>query len=198
MGSDKKSILKQLITGPTQGYGTTRPDREMWKDVAKAVGGEFKLVFTKSRDIEIHRITVPHKKWELEISVSESRPMKVKAYFEFSQELEMIITWEDILDRFFKRFRKPEVQLGWKEFDRTYLIKTDRSDLVKEIISSDIQKSLLKYNIYSITYLSNIEKREAELISVISRFAGDRESNIELIDLFKLLIDKLDAARVIR
>lgn len=110
----------------------------------------------------------------------------------------MIITWEDFIERFFKHFRKQEVELGWKEFDRHYLIKTDRSDLVKKTISSDIQKSFLKQNIYSLSYTSDQESRTSEFVSVVSRLAGDKETNIELIGLYKQIIDNLAEARVIK
>jgi len=192
------NLFKLLTSRPTHGYSSILPKRDMWAEVAESVGGEFKVVFTKNHDIEIHRITIPHKDWELEISHSESRPLKFKAAFDSSQDLEMIITWEDVIERFFKRFRKPEVQLGWAAFDRYYLIKTNRSDLVKKVITSDIQKSFLKHNIYSLSYTNDQKSRKSEFISVISRTAGDTETNIELIEVFKHIIDNLASARVIK
>lgn len=53
-----KNLRKTLTTRPTHGYTDILPKRSMWAEVAESVGGEFKLVFTKSHDIEIHRITI--------------------------------------------------------------------------------------------------------------------------------------------
>lgn len=198
MKSKNKGFFRGIFKRPTLGYTEVLPSRNMWEEVAESMGGTFKVVFTRNHDIEIHRINIPHKKWNIEISISDSRPLKFRSSFKFSQELEMIITWEDFIERFFKHFRKQEVELGWKEFDRHYLIKTDRSDLVKKTISSDIQKSFLKQNIYSLSYTSDQESRTSEFVSVVSRLAGDKETNIELIGLYKQIIDNLAEARVIK
>ena len=120
------------------------------------------------------------------------------ASFDVSQDLEMIITWENFIERFFKKFRKKELELGWKKFDNHYLIKTDRTDLVRKIISSDIQKSFLKYNIYSLTYTTDLKTRKSEFVSVISRKAKDIDTNKELIGVYKQIIDNLALARVIK
>jgi len=165
----RKGLFGILTSSPSQGFTEVLPDRNMWEEVAESVGGEFKVVFTKSHDIEIHRILVPHNNCNIEVSASDSRPLKVRSSFDSSQELEMIISREDFIERFFKKFRKPEVELGWKEFDKHYLIKTNRSALVKKVITSDIQKSFLKHNIYSLSYTTNQKTRKAEFVSVVSR-----------------------------
>ena len=193
-----ENIIQTIIKGPSLGYSDNFPKREMWKEIAKELNGEFKIKFSSGHVLEIHNISIPHKKWNINISVSDSRPLKFQISFSSSQDFELLLSWEDFIERILKKFRKPEIELGWKEFDKHYLIKSNRSDLVKKTITKEIQKTLIKHNIYSISYQTNPGSRTAELISVIQRRAGNKEMIFELIEMYKLLIDNLEKSRIIK
>ncbi len=186
------------IKGPSLGYTDNFSKRVMWQEIAKELNGEFKIKHNSGHELEIHNITIPYKKWNIKISVSDSRPLKFQISFLSSQDFELILSWQDFIDRIIKKFRKSEIQLGWKIFDNNYLIKTNRSDLVKKTITEDIQKTLLKHNVYSISYQTNSSKKTSELISVIQRNAGDKEMIFELIEMYKLLIDNMEKSRIIQ
>lgn len=194
----EESKIQTIIKGPSYGYTDNFPKREMWKEIAKELHGEFKIKHNSGNELEIHSLSIPHKKWTIKISVSDSRPLKFQISFSSSQDFEFVLSWEDFIDRIIKKFSKTEIQLGWKEFDKHYLIKSNRSDLVKKTITKEIQKGLLKQNIYSISYQTNIKSGTSELISVIQRQAGNKEMIIELIELFKLLIDNLEKSGIIK
>lgn len=183
--------------GPTMGYTDVLPKRQMWQEIAKELNGEFKISSTASQDIEIQHVTIPYKKWELDISVSDTRPLKFEISFSSSQDFEMILSWEDFIEGILKRFKKPEIELGWNEFDKRYLVKSNRSDLVKVVLTRDIQEAFLKHNIYSLSYQTHPESRTAELVSVIQRQAGEKQFILELIAMFEKLIDNLFSSRVI-
>ena len=199
MTKEKKENKNQtIIKGPSLGYTDNFPKREMWKEIAKELNGEFKIKYNSGNVLEIHNISIPHKKWNINISVSDSRPLKFQILFSSSQDFKLIISWEDFIDRIIKKFSKPEIELGWKEFDKHYLIKSNRSDLVKSTITKEIQKALLRHNVYSISYQTDLKSRTAELISVIQRKAGNKEMIFELIEMYKLLIDNLEKSRIIK
>jgi hypothetical protein len=189
---------RSILTGPTYGYTDNFPKREMWDEIVKELNGEFKIKESPGNILEIHNITIPYKKWTINISISDSRPLKFEISFDASQEFDLVLSWEDFIDRITKKFGKPEIEVGWKEFDNHYLIKSDRSDLVKQILTGDIQKTLLKYNVYSISYTTDPVKRTAELVSVIQRAAGDKAMILELVEAYKKLTDNLEKARIIR
>ncbi len=193
-----ENIIQTIIKGPSLGYSDNFPKREMWKEIAKELNGEFKIKFSSGHVLEIHNISIPHKKWNINISVSDSRPLKFQISFSSSQDFELLLSWEDFIERILKKFRKPEIELGWKEFDKHYLIKSNRSDLVKKTITKEIQKTLIKHNIYSISYQTNPGSRTAKLISVIQRRTGNKEMIFELIEMYKLLIDNLEKSRIIK
>ena len=189
---------KKFINGPSLGYTDNYPKRQMWEDIAKELNGEFKVKHTASRDIEIHNISIPHKKWNLEISVSDSKPLKFQASFVSHQDFVLLLSQEDFVERLLKVFSKPELKIGWKEFDKRYLIKSNRSDLVRKTISKEIQKELIEHSVYSLSFQTDAESKKSELLSVIQRKAGDKETNLQLIAMFKLLIDNLESAKIIK
>ncbi|MBK7095527.1 MAG: hypothetical protein IPH57_10935 [Saprospiraceae bacterium] len=199
MDTNKKAnIIQSILNKPSLGYTDNFSKREMWKVIAKEFNGEFKIKHNSGNEIEIHNISIPYKKWNIRISVSDSRPLKFNVSFSYSQIFELLLSQEDFFDRIFKKFTKPEIELGWKEFDRHYLIKSNRSDLVKLIMSREIQETLLKYNIYSVSYQCESQSGKAELLSVKQRDAGNKEMIIELIDTFKHLLDNLEKSGIIK
>ncbi len=193
-----ENLIQTTMKGPSLGYSDNFPKRAMWKEIAKELNGEFKIKSTSGHVLEIHNISIPHKKWNINISVSDSRPLKFQVSFSSSQDFKLLLSWEDFIERILKKFRKPEIELGWKEFDKHYLIKSNRSDLVKKTITKEIQKTLIKHNIYSISYQTNPKSGTAELISVIQRRAGNKEMIFELIEMYKSLIDNLERSRIIK
>jgi hypothetical protein len=196
MESDEKKT-KRTITGPSFGYADIYSKREMWKEIADEMKGEFKVVMTSGNVLEIHKISIPYKKWTIEISVSDTRPMKFQISFQSYQDFQLTIYWEDFLDRIRKIFRKPEAELGWNEFDKRYVVKSNKPGLVKEIMSFEIRKVFLEYNVYSLSIQPGKNKNAAELISVIQRNPGNKVMVLKLIDIFKLLIDNLIKSGII-
>lgn len=193
-----ENIIHTIINGPSLGYTDNFPKREMWQEIAKKLNGEFKIKYNSGHELEIHNISIPYKKWNIEISVSDTRPLKFQISFSSRQDFELILSWEDFIERILKKFSKPEIELGWQEFDKRYLIKSNRSDLVKQAISKKIQETLLKHNVYSISFQTDTATETSELISVIQWKAGEKEMIFELIDMYKLLIDNLVKLRIIK
>ena len=193
-----KNIIKTIVKGPSYGYTDNFPKREMWKEISKELKGEFKIKYNSGHELEIHNISIPHKKWNIKISVSDSRPLKFQIDFISGQDFELLLSWEDFIERILKKFSKTEIELGWKEFDKRYLIKSNRSDLVKKIMTKEIQRTLLKFNVYSISYQTDNASGTAEFISVIQRGAGEKEMIFELVEMYKSLIDNLEKARIIK
>jgi hypothetical protein len=69
---------------------------------------------------------------------------------------------------------------------------------VKNTITIEIQKSLLKHNVYSISYHTDLKSGTSELISVIQRRSGNKEMIFELIEMYKLLIDNFEKLKIIK
>lgn len=194
----EESIVQKIIKGPSLGYTDNFPKREMWREIVKLFNGEFEIRFNPGHVVEYHKIMIPHKDWKINISVSDTRPLKFQASFISHQDIDFIISWEDFLERIMKKFGRKEIELGWKKFDNHYMIECNRSDLLKKTFTKEIQVGILKHNIYSISYQTDSESRKSELLSVIQRQAGNKDIIIELIELYKSLIDNLHKLRIIK
>ena len=199
MAKDQEgSKIQKIIKGPSLGYTDNLSKREMWEEIAKELNGEFKIKHDAGHAIEIHHISIPYKKWIIMISVSDSRPLKVVINFSSGQDFKFVMSRMDFIEKMAGIFRRPGIKLGWNEFDKGYLIKSKRPDLVKKIISKEIQKAILKYNIYSISYHTDRKTNTAELTSVIQRQAGNKEMNVGLIEMYKSLLANLEISRIIK
>ncbi len=195
---NKENITKIKFKGPSLGYTDNYPKRTMWQEIASKFSGEFKVKHNSGNELEIHEISIPHKKWEIHISVSDTRPLKFQISFITNFDFKLMLSWEDFIERIIKKFSKPEIEFGRKEFDKKYLIKSNRPELAEKVISKEVQKLMLKYNIYSISYQTDQKIRTSELISVIQRKAGKKEMVIELIEMFKVIINNLERASIIK
>ncbi len=190
MDNDEKTG-KGSFTGPSLGYTDVFSKRDMWKEIADTLYGEFKITLSPGNEIESHHISIPYKAWKIEISVCDSRPLKYQIAFPTCQNFELTISWEDFLDRIRKKLGKPEIEFGWEDFDKHYLVESKTPDLVKQILTTEIQRKLLKYNVYSLTFHPDTHNNSAELMSTIQKTACDKEMAFDLIEMFKLMIDNL-------
>lgn len=195
MGNDDS---KKWIKDPDLGYSDVFSKREMWEEIAKEQKGELIIKLTSGKVIEIHNLIIPYKNFRIEISASDSRPLKFQLNFQTYQDFEMIISWEDVIERILKKFGKAETEMGWEEFDKHYIIKTNNSGLLREILTRKIQQTLLKYNVYSLSYLTDKKKNTATLLIVIERNIGDKAMILELIEMFKELVDNLIKSNLIK
>ena len=182
--------------GPSLGYSDISPKRAMWQEIANKQNGIFKISMTSGKEIETHNISIPYKKWNIEISNSDTRPLKFQISFQTCLDFDLTISWEDFIDRIGKVFGKHDIELGLMEFDKHYQVQSNRPELVKEIITTNIQKTFLKYNVCSLSFQAANNNKGAELISVIERNAGTKDMILELIDTFKLLIDNIVKMRI--
>ena len=192
-----ENTLEKISKGPSLGFTDNFPKRQMWKELAKEFKGEYKIKHSSGYGLEIHHVSIPYKKWNIEITVSDTQPLKFQMSFSSLQNFELTISWDDFIERIFKIFNKSDVKLGWKKFDKHYLIRTNRSDFVKNIFCNEVQKKMLKHDVYSISYQTDPKNKKAKLLSVIQRRAGTKEMNIEIIEMFKKIIDKLEKLKII-
>jgi len=193
----EENLIQNIVKGPSLGYTDNFPKRQIWREIAKELNGEFKIKHNTGHELEIHNVLIPYKQFEILISVSDTRPLKFHISFRPIIDFSLVISWEDFFDRILKKFGKPEIELGRKEFDNHYLIRSNRSDIVKGVVTNEIQKTMLKYNIYSISYETKLKKHESNLIIVIQRQVRDKDEILELVDMFKLLIDNFEKTKVI-
>ena len=197
MDKDDSFFKRAFITG-TKGYLDVFPERELWKQISVEYKGEFRISFNSGNEIEIHRLHIPYKKWNLKISESDTKPLKFEIEFGSQFDYELTIGWEDSIEKLLKLLGKREIEIGNKSFDEHYLINSNDREITLKFFSTEIIDCLLKYNVYSISYFTDIKKQTSNLISVISRTIDDKKTIEDLINLHFKIIDKLEELMIIK
>ncbi len=198
MKKNKEKSLIDSIISPSLGYTDNFPKRALWREIVEIYNGEFKVFYNSGQELERHKVTIPYKKWKIIISVSDTRPLKFSTVFSYNQEFEFFLSWEGIIEKIAKKFGKKEFEFGWKDFDNHYLIEGSNEEYVKQVITQKVQEIILKNNIYSISYQTDLNSRSSELLGVIQRQAGEKEQIIEIIEMYKLMIDNLNKKNIIK
>lgn len=183
---------------PTFGVTDNYPTRNLWKEIAKEQNGKFRVKHDSGKAFEIHEIIIPYKNWHILLTVSDTRPFKVQINFKALQNLNFIAGENDLIERIIATLTKQRITFGRPEFDKRYLVISRKSALVKQIFTNEIRETILKHNIYSIAYQTGKTKKTAEIISVIHRVIGSKKEILELINMFKSLIDNLEKTRIIK
>jgi len=188
---DKDSFLKRTFANNTGGYLDVSSKRKLWKEISEKLGGRFRISLTSDNVIEIHRLIIPHKKWELKISESDTRPLKFEIKFKSNNDYELTIGPEDYVEKLLKHLGKREIEIGNNEFDNNYLVKSNDEVKTIKFFSKEIIKLLLKHNVYSLSYTTNTIKHTSTFMSAISRTIDEKIAFVELIYLHIKIIDKL-------
>lgn len=184
--------------GPSLGYQDVSRKRALWEEIALEQKGEFKITFNSGRELEIHHLIIPYKNHMINLSVSDTHPLKFQLSFASIQDFELVLGWKDFLESLLEKFRKSRIKTGWKEFDTHYVINSNRPDFVRRVLTKEIQQVFLRCNIYSLSYQTDSKTRNAGLISIIQMQVGDKNMIRELIEAFKLLIDHLEKTKIVR
>lgn len=194
---EKEPGINKPSNGPSMGYIDVLPNREIWKQLAREYNGDFKVSMTAGNELEILTLTIPYKKWQLRFTISDTRPLKIQVTFRSSIDLRITISHEDFIEKIRKKLGMQEIELGYQDFDKAYLIKSNKPSEVKAIFTPPLQSGFLRHAIYSFSFETDKKTKIAETICVIQRNAAGKETMLELIDLYKLLIDNLEKQRII-
>lgn len=184
--NSKKSILNN-----TGGYIDISTKREIWKEIGEKLGGKFRISFTAGNVLEIHRLFIPHKKWEIKISESDTRPLKFEIKFETNKDYELTLGPEDYIEKLLKHLGKREIEIGNNKFDNHYFIKSNDEVTTLKFLSKEITRIILKHNVYSLNYCTDSGKNTSTFTSTVSRTVEKMNEFIELIYLHIKIIDKL-------
>ena len=179
------------------GYSDVFPNRELWQKISEKFNGKFKVSFNSGRELEIHRLWIPFKKWELLISESDTRPLKFEINFDCLFDYQLTIGPEDLIEKIMKRLGQREIEIGNQNFDNKYLIKSNNTDLTIDLFTKEIVDCFLKYDVYSISYTLNDKKQTSKLLSVISYKIDNEKAFEELIDLHFKFISRLSELKII-
>jgi len=195
---NKDSRLNEIYVTRTNGFLDVSQKKEIFNELSKSFNGKFTIKHTSDYTLEILNVSIPFKNRSIEMTESDTRPLRFQASFDAIQNFNLLISPKEILDRIIEKFVKPKIELGQKDFDNHFVIKSNRSDLTKMVISNEIQNYLIKYNVYSVSVETDQKLKKINLLSVIGRTLDDKKSYEDMITLHQLLIDGLDREKIIK
>ena len=176
----------------TKGYIDVSTKRGVWKEIAKQYNGDFKISKTRDSVIEILRMQIKHNNYVMNISESDTRPLKFEIDIKLDEEFNFTITPEDYFEKVSKFFGKQDVIIHNKILDDKYLIQSDQPELLISVIKDkDIQFGLIKCNINSIIFTYDKKKEAHTLFSMINRTTNDVDTFKNLVDLHFILTDTI-------
>jgi hypothetical protein len=198
MTNKKESILSEIYITQTKGYSNVYPKRDIWKETSEEFNGVFRISHNSGNELEKLSIKIPYKNTEINLSESDTKPLKFEIAFAYSLEYELLIYKEDLFERFLKKLGRKEIEINNKLFDEQYIIKSSHTDKTLELLTLDISEEILKIDIHSISLTINKKKMLGNLTTVVSRLINDKKTIIDLIELHKKLIDRLIEISIIK
>ncbi len=187
---EKKDNYINNFKSTTLGYTDVFQKREIWKQIGMENNGTFKISHNSGNELEALKLLIPYKKYEIVMSESDTRPLKFEIDFESNSNYELVLSWEDSMDKLMKRMGLNEVEIGNKTFDDKYFIKSKDAEITSKLLSAEIIEIILRYNVYSLAVTAERKRQKSSLISVISRTVENKDTINELIKLHMLIIDK--------
>ena len=198
MSKKKDSFLKQSYITQTHGFLDVLPKRDLWKQIGKELNGEFKISHDSGGVLEILKLIIPYKNNVIKLSESDTRPMKFEIEFESQLDFDLTIGHEDMIERILKKLGKKELEIGNERFDNHYLIKSKDKENTLRLFTTGIINYLLEYDVYSLSYITDNKENKSNLTTVISRTVDDKKTITDLIEMHKLIVDRLLDLHIIK
>ena len=170
---------------------------KIWKELANENGGKFNNILCTS-PAAIDPINNKLRRFELKIpsvhdsqivfTTSEKHPLKVKYEFQKQLDFEFQIYPEDLIEKVFKLFGAREVQIGLKEFDNKFILKSNNQEFMKYILDQRNRDFLSHVTLSSIN-LRSVKNSEFEIVLVIHEHV--KEEMQELLDFVGRMINRI-------
>lgn len=180
------------------GYIDVDKKKEFWETLSKEVSGKFKIVHNNSNIYEAFTLNFTYNDVNIKFTESDTKPLKVEFSHLSKNRCDILLSREEFIDRIVKKLGgNKEIQVGNNEFDDAYLVQGEDHDVLRKFVSKDIQKLMLKTDMYSLACKTDSKTNNLDVISTINRRI---RSGNELKDVYKLaclITDKFKELNII-
>ncbi len=174
------------------GYGDVFPKRNFWRNISEKYKGKFSIKHTSSYVHETLKLILPIYHISLEITESDTKPLKFYFETKFNKQFEFNIYKEDGIDKFLKLLGKKEIDVNNEEFNKKHFLQSNNINLFKKLFNDpELTAFIKKYNIYSFVCKYNNKTKMHEFKSVINFGINDEDSLEEIIQIHFSIISKL-------
>lgn len=179
------------------GYGDVNKKKESWKSFSDSIAAKFSIKLSASNSLESLFLNFAHNGVEIQFSESDTRPLKVTFSVIAKSKCEISISREDFIEKCLKMAHLcKEIEVGNKEFDDLYLIKGNDDNVLRKLLTDDIQALMLKTQIYTLYSSYNSETKKIDFTSTINRRVSEIEELTDVHALTCLLVEKLKELKI--
>jgi hypothetical protein len=174
--------------------------KKAWKALAEAHGGRFFYRSQETNDpftgaeyngpVCAYELNIPHCVSEIEIRVSDLRPLTFRFRFQSRLMFEFSVSREGLTEKIAKLFGGQDVEIGVREFDRKYLVETDAPRAFQSVFDKTVAEYLIQNSIFELTVHQPDEDYELYFACGQNR-AADQEKMEDLIRFIKHTIDRV-------
>jgi hypothetical protein len=201
MENEKQNAFQKYIINNPRGIFDVIKKKDFWKKLADERNAEFKIITTVSRDLNKIQIKYPYKNNQIIITETDTKPLFIETNLILRHEKEVYfqITENEFVERLLSKFSNKTIKLNNVEFDKKYLIKSNRKELVEKLLeNSQTTESLLILDIFYIEGSSNIDKNIFNLKFNVNRNVNSYEYLKSLLLVFCVFIDRLEEIKIIK
>jgi len=185
-----KKLLKETFITRTEGYLDVSSKRKIWEELASAYSTKLIATYTKDRHLNLFKIIIKNKDYELIIAESDTRPLKIEVSITApNDDLSFSLSSRTTGDGFLDFLGRKTFKTGNSEFDNQYVIKTNDKSLAKAIFSNNnFLYEFIKIPVFSIDCAFNSKSKKIQILSVINRTTTSYKDYKSLIDIHLKLI----------
>ncbi len=195
--SKSKDWFKTTYITRTHGYLNVSPKRNLFVEIAEEFGGKSFVRHNSGYELMQLGIIIPYKKWNIELTESDTRPLMFMIEFASTIDFKFVIGWEDLVEKVLKKRGKREIEIGQVEFDKHYMIESNDSEFVKKVFIKEVRDTFLKFNIYFISCIKDKSSEEYCIRTVISRTISEKKDYLELIQLHINILKNLEKNKLL-
>jgi hypothetical protein len=167
--------------------------KELWKAFADINSGDVKVIKTKSKEFEKLQLTFDYQEASVLFIETDTKPLRVEIeIFNAKQKAWFELTRTDFIDKAMSFFARDKVETNTKEFNQTYLLKSNHEDFVKTIFDdTKIQTLILEEKIMMIS--GYVKQSSFHVEMVVNREVNQLDKLNRIGLLTKLIIEKTEA-----
>lgn len=181
------------------GYHNVSQKRTVWREISEQYSGKFSIFQTKSNVLERFNLVIPYNEINIEITESDTRPLKLSFEAELHKKFEFSISQEDFTDKITKFFGKKELQIKDKEFNDLFFLKSNNDFLLIEFLDNpELIAQIKELNLYSMNCEFNKKTSFYHFLSVFSYNIKKKETLDEIIQLHFIIIQRLKSLMLIK
>lgn len=189
-------FINQTYITRSNGYVDVFHKRELWKEVAQQLNGEFFISHNSGMEIETLRMTLVLNKRIVTLTESGTKPLKAEIEFRTVEHFSFNAGVPDFIDKLRIRLGMKHLDTANREFNEKFIVKTNNAIKAEQIFTVDIAHSIIEAKVGNMSFSTNERKHKSRLITTFSRSVKTESDFEKIISLLQAIISKLNSINI--